>query len=403
MARITVRLSQTFTEFFRTEKAGAVVLILCTFISLAVANTAIGSSYIGFFHSYLGPLSVEHWINDGLMAIFFLLIGLELKRELMIGELSNFKTASLPIIAALGGVVLPALIHFSLNAGTPTQRGMGIPMATDIAFAIGILSLVGDRVPASLKVFLVALAVMDDLAAIVVIAIFYTADLALFYLVGALALLGGLYLMGKMGVRSLVPFLLIGIIAWAAMLKSGVHATIAGVLLAFVIPFKDRKGEIEHSPSSMLEHALHHPVAFVILPIFALANTAIVIAPGVADGLMSPNSLGIMLGLFLGKPIGITLASVIAVTTGISRLPLDIGWKHVFGAGILAGVGFTMAIFIANLAFERDLEQIDLSKMAILTASVTSAISGLIFLKLFGAPLEGDDDPETMDLAPEDA
>lgn len=375
------------------------VLIACTVISLAIANSPFGASYLGFWHGYMGPLSVEHWVNDGLMAIFFLLIGLELKRELFVGELSNLKNASLPILAAAGGVIFPAGIHFLLNSGTETQAGVGIPMATDIAFAIGVLALIGNRVPASLKVFLVALAVMDDLAAIVVIAVFYTADLSLMYLGLSFALLAVLAVLNKLRVLSLIPYLIGGILVWYLMLRSGVHATIAGVLLAFTIPFRNADGDTEDSPSGFLEHILHSPVSFLILPIFALANTGVVLDNTWIDDIGTPNSMGIMIGLVLGKPIGITLACIAAVAAGISRLPLDLGWKHIFGAGMLGGIGFTMSIFITNLAFPGQTATISSSKMAILLASAIAGVAGFVYLKLFGAPMPGDDDPETMDFA----
>ncbi|CAN5292293.1 Na+/H+ antiporter NhaA [soil metagenome] len=397
---ISVRLTQAFKDFFQTEKASSVVLIFCTIISLVLANLILGEPYAKFWHGYLGPLTVEHWINDGLMAIFFLMIGLELKRELYVGELSSLRSASLPIVAAIGGVVLPAGIHLALNFGTPSQAGVGIPMATDIAFAIGILALVGDRVPASLKVFLVALAVMDDLVAIVVIAVFYTADLSVTFLIGAFAVAGALAAANRLGVKTLFVYLIGGALMWYLMLRSGVHATIAGVLLAFTIPVND-EGQ-EHSPSGFLEHLLHRPVAFIILPIFALANTGIIIESGFAQELQSANSVGIMLGLVLGKPVGITVASIIAVTVGLSSRPLDLGWKHIFGAGLLGGMGFTMSIFIANLAFPGDFYHIDSSKMAIVLASFVAGLSGFIFLKVWGGPLPIDDDPETMDFANRD-
>jgi Na+/H+ antiporter NhaA len=398
LKRKQVKLTESFKEFFDNEKSSSVVLIFCTAISLVVANTFLGKPYLDFWHSYVGGLSIEHWVNDGLMAIFFLLIGLELERELYAGELSNFKNALLPIIAACGGIIIPASIHFSLNYGTPTQSGVGIPMATDIAFALGVLALLGSRVPASLKVFLTALAVMDDLGAIIVIAVFYTAELSFLYLMGALAVLAGLVVLNRLRVMSLIPYLLGGAVAWFFMLKSGVHATIAGVLLAFTIPFT-AKADDEKSPSHKLEHFLHKPVAFIILPIFALANTGIVIGDGWADSFSSTNSFGIMAGLIAGKPIGITLFSFIAVSIGICRLPLDLNWKHIFGAGLLGGIGFTMSIFITNLAFVGNNETINASKMSILLASLTAGTIGFLWLKLFGQPVSGDTDMETMDYA----
>lgn len=410
------RLSNTFKEFFESEKSSGIVMIICTIISLIIANSALGGNYLGFWQSnpaeflnlksalgFLGPeskitkLSVELWINDLLMAIFFLLIGLELKRELYNGELSNFKNALLPIFAALGGILVPAGIHLALNFGTPTQAGIGIPMATDIAFALGALALLGSRVPASLKVFLTALAVIDDLCAIIVIAVFYTAKLSVFYLVGALAIWIVLYLVNRLGgVKSLIPYLIGGAIMWYLMLESGVHATIAGVLLAFAIPHSAKEDD-EASPSHHLEHLLHKPVAFIILPIFALANTGVIINSEAIQGLSGANEIGIMGGLFAGKPIGITLFAFAAVVFGIAKLPLDLNWKHVLGAGFLGGIGFTMSIFITNLAFATNPFEINGSKMAILLASLTAGIIGFIWLKLFGAPEATDDDMDTMD------
>lgn len=394
--KISQQLSTAFKDFVAQEQSGAIILIVCTVISLIIANTAFGPSYISFWHGYIGPLSVEHWVNDLLMAIFFLLIGLELKRELYVGELSSLKRALLPIFAALGGIVVPASIHLAFNYGTPTQPGIGIPMATDIAFALGVLSLLGNRVPASLKVFLVALAVMDDLGAIIVIAVFYTADLSVAYLFGAFGVLAFLGVLNRLKVTSLIPYLVLGGLAWFFMLKSGVHATIAGVLLAFTIPFT-AKADDEESPSHFLEHMLHKPVAFLILPIFALANTGIAIESGWANDLLDKNSLGILLGLVIGKPIGITLISFLVVKFGICRLPLDLNWKHIAGAGMLGGIGFTMSIFITNLAFTGDTHMITESKMAILIGSTVAAVLGLVFLKIFGAPNPDDLDMDTMD------
>jgi len=395
--RIEKRLSDTFKEFAASGKAGGVILILCTIASLLVANSAWGPSYLAFWQIVLGGLSVELWVNDLLMAIFFLLIGLELQRELRNGELSDLRNAMLPIIAAFGGIVVPALTHFFLNGGTPTQPGMGIPMATDIAFALGVLALLGSRVPASLKIFLTALAVMDDLGAIIVIAIFYTAQLSLVYLAGALAMFIGLLVLNRgLRVVALWPYLLGGAVMWFLMLKSGVHATIAGVLLAFTIPYSHQQDD-GASPAHRMEHVLHKPVAFLILPVFALANTGIVIGAGWAAELMAPNSLGILLGLVAGKPVGIFAFTFAAVAIGLCRLPLDLAWRHVLGAGLLGGIGFTMSIFITNLAFTGHAEIINASKMAILAASLLAGMLGFTWLKLFGAPAEGDTDPDTMD------
>lgn len=396
MSVVKRKLSKSFKAFFNSEKSSGILLIICTVVSLLLANSPLGENYLSLWHFYLAGMSVEHWINDALMAIFFLLIGLELERELYNGELSNFKNALLPIFAAAGGIAAPALIHFILNAGTPEQAGIGIPMATDIAFALGVLALLGSRVPASLKVFLTALAVMDDLGAIIVIAVFYTAELSTVYLFGAMVVFGILILLNKAKVMSLVPYLLGGALMWFLMLKSGVHATIAGVLLAFAIPFSAKEDD-EESPSHRLEHLLHKPVAFVILPIFALANTGIVIGADWAQNLASANSSGIIGGLVLGKPLGITLLSFIAVALGICRLPLDLNWKHIFGAGLLGGIGFTMSIFITNLAFIGNTDAINSSKMAILLASLTAGTIGFLWLKLLGKPEEFDDDMDAMD------
>jgi len=375
-------LSATFQRFFASEKAGGIVLILCTVLSLLVANSALGPAWLGFWHYQVAGLSVELWVNDLLMAVFFLFVGLELERELYSGELSDFKNALLPILAAVGGIAVPALLHAGLNAGTPTQAGAGIPMATDIAFALGVLALLGSRIPASLKIFLTALAVMDDLGAIIVIAVFYTAHVSLPYLAGALAVFALLVVCNRvLRVMALLPYLLGGALMWFLMLKSGVHATIAGVLLAFAIPFSSRQEDVA-SPSHRLEHALHRPVAFLILPLFALANTGINIPADWQAGLLSPNSLGIMAGLVLGKPAGILLLSWLAVTLGWCRLPGDMGWRHVLGAGILGGIGFTMSIFITNLAFAGQADVVTASKIAILAASLAAGVMGFGWLRL---------------------
>ena len=381
MAITQVQLSKSFTDFFQSEKSSGILLILCTIVSLIAANSAVGPAYLAFWHADLVGLSIEHWVNDALMAIFFLFVGLELEREFYNGELSNFRNALLPIFAAIGGVALPALIHFALNKGLPTQVGIGIPMATDIAFALGVLALLGSRVPASLKVFLTALAVMDDLGAIVVIAVFYTAQFSLTYLLGALAVFGTLVVFNRIfRVMSLLPYLIGGALMWFLMFKSGVHATIAGVLLAFAIPFS-AKVDDEISPSHRLEHFLHKPVAFLILPIFALANTGIVISSGWQQELLSANSAGIIGGLVLGKSLGITLLCFIAVTFGICRLPADLGWRHIIGAGMLGGIGFTMSIFITNLAFTGSPATVNASKMAILLASLAAGVFGFLWLR----------------------
>lgn len=372
-----IKLTNLFAEFFNTEKAGGLVLIGGTLLSLLIANSSWGEAYAAFWHTSLGGLSLSHWINDGLMAVFFLLVGLEIEREIYIGELADFRNALLPVAAALGGMLLPAGIHFLLNAGTSGQAGFGIPMATDIAFALGILSLAGKNVPAGLKIFLTALAIIDDLGAILVIAVFYTSSVSLLYLGAALLIFAALFIAGKKGMNRLVFFLVPGALMWYCMYRSGVHATISGVLLAFAIPFG--KGD-EHSPSFRLQHGLHYPVAFGILPLFALANTGIRLEPGFYNTLLSLNSLGILGGLLLGKPAGILLFTWLSVKAGWCRLPQAVNWKMVGGAGMLAGIGFTMSIFITLLAFGEE-GMITASKIAILTASVFAALAGLFLMK----------------------
>ncbi len=379
-------LSKTFNAFFNSEKSGGILLIVCTAASLLIANSPAGAAYAGVWQWQVGGLSVEHWINDALMAILFLFIGLELERELYVGELSDFRNALLPIFAALGGMIAPALFHFALNAGSPTQAGVGIPMATDIAFALGILALVGDRIPASLKVFVAAYAVIDDLGAILVIAVFYSATLSIGYLGGALAILLFLIVLNRVyRVMSLVPYLLGGALMWYLILKSGAHATLAGVMLAFAIPFSARDDD-EASPSHRLEHHLHKPVAFIVLPLFALANTGIVFDGNWLQGLTSLNSAGIAAGLVLGKPLGVTLLCFIGVASGACLLPNGLNWRHVTGAGILGGIGFTMSIFITNLAFAGNPEIINSSKMAILMASLTAGVIGFLWLRYWCGP-----------------
>jgi NhaA family Na+:H+ antiporter len=391
-------LSQTFKQFFQSERAGSVLLASFAILALILANSSVSISFLAIWQNYVGGLSLEHWVNDALMALFFLLVGLELKREMVKGELSSLKTALLPIFAAAGGIVVPAGIHYFLNAGTPTQAGIGIPMATDIVFALAALSLLGKSVPASLKVFLAALAVVDDLAAIIVIALFYTNQLSVLYLLLAVGVFLLLIVMNRiLHVSKLTPYLVGGALMWFFMLQSGIHATLAGVLLAFAIPASSLTADL-HSPSEILEHALHKPVAFIILPLFAFANAGVVIGADWADSLMSTNSLGIILGLAVGKPIGITIFTIAAVVLGLCRLPLGLGWRHVFGAGALAGIGFTMSIFITNLAFTGSGDVINDSKMAILAASLVSGLIGFIWLKVRGKPTSIDHDPEITDL-----
>ena len=372
-----MKLTHLFNEFFNSEKAGGLILILATIVSLILANTAFQNPYIGFWTADLGGHTVTQYINDGLMAIFFLMIGLELEREIYIGELSDLKSASFPIMGAIGGMLVPAALYMAFNFGTATQDGAGIPMATDIAFAIGVMSLLGNRVPSSLKVFLIALAVIDDLGAILVIALFYTKTILVNDLLISLGIFGTLLILNRLRVHNLIPYLIGGVVMWYFMLHSGIHATIAGVLLAFAVPFGN--GD-EKSPSFLLQHFIHKPVAFIILPLFALANTAIVIHPGWYNNLATDISLGIFTGLLIGKPLGIVVSSLLAVKLGFSSLPEGLQWKHILGAGILAGIGFTMSIFITLLAFENIL-LINQAKIAVMIASVIAGFIGFVWLK----------------------
>lgn len=372
-----MKLTRLFIEFFESEKAGGFILILVTIFSLFMANSVMGDVYSGIWAREIGGHTIVAWINDGLMAIFFLMIGLELEREIYAGELSNIKKASLPFFAAIGGMVVPAGIYLLFNFDTAFRGGAGIPTATDIAFAIGILSLVGKNVPASLKIFLTALAVIDDLGAIIIISIFYSDAVILQNLFIALGTFGILIILNRVKVNNLLPYIIGGLVMWFFMEKSGVHATISGVLLAFAIPFR---GEGSESPSYKLQHGLHFPVAFIILPLFALANTAIPLEGGFS-GLTDQPSLGIIAGLVAGKPLGILLFSFVAVVVGFSDLPYGMNWRIVLGAGLLAGIGFTMSIFITLLAFSDPLV-INISKIAILVASLISGMGGLIILKL---------------------
>lgn len=373
-----MKLTKTFKAFFQSEKAGGILLLCVTILSLYLANSPIQTEYIQFWSTEFGHHSITHWINDGLMTIFFLLIGLELEREIYHGELSSIKNAALPIFGAIGGMIVPAGLFLLLNFGTTTQNGAGIPMATDIAFAIGILSLLGSRVPASLKIFLTALAVMDDLGAIIVIAVFYTTTIAFVNLAIALGVFVLLLILNRMKVHNLIPYLIGGIAMWYFMLNSGVHATITGVLLAFAIPFGDGG---KKSPSYILQHFLHKPVAFIILPLFAVANTCISIDSNWSEGLTHSNSIGILMGLVVGKPLGIFLFSLLGVSLGLCALPKDLKWKTIVGAGMLGGIGFTMSIFITLLAFTGNDEEITNSKIAVLIASFVAGTIGFLWLK----------------------
>jgi len=374
-----------FKKFFHSGKIGGLLLLICVVISLWIANSAEKQNFIDFLAQNIGihlgsfhlTYSISAWVNDGLMAIFFLLVGLEIKRELIEGELSSLQKASLPVLAAIGGMIIPALIYFFFNKGEETASGWGIPMATDIAFALAIIALLGKSVPASLKIFLAALAIADDLGAILVIAIFYTAQIHWDYLLMAGGVFAFLLALNYFKITSLWFYLIPGLFLWYFVHHSGIHATIAGVLLAFTIPTNDT---IIESPLEKLEHFLTTPVNFLIMPIFALANTNITFQKEMVNGLISPLGFGIICGLFLGKTIGVTLFSWFAVKIKLAKLPSGANWKHVAGVGMLAGIGFTMSIFISLLSFT-NMDHIIEAKFAILCASIISGLFGFIYLK----------------------
>lgn len=376
-----------FKSFLKSQSAGGILLMLFVIISLIIANTSFGDNFEKLLATELGYNSenihlrypILLWINDGLMAIFFLLVGLEIKRELVEGELSSVRQASLPIFAAVGGMVAPALIYAVLNLSGPTLHGWGIPMATDIAFAIAVISLLGNKVPLSLKIFLTALAIVDDLGAILVIAFFYTEELHLAYLPYIIGTLLILFALNYFNVKSIILYLIPGIFLWYFVHAFGVHATIAGVLTAFFLPTT-----VDDTESSLekLEHALVKPVNFLIMPVFALANTNIRFESSMIDGLGSSMSLGILFGLLLGKPLGIFLMSYLAVKLKMSELPVGSRWRQIIGIGLLAGIGFTMSIFIALLSFSSPEYQVQ-AKFSILLASVVAGLVGYFLLKTF--------------------
>ncbi len=379
---------KVFSHFFRSSSAGGIILLICVLISLVIANSGWSDGFkellnfeLGFHTSSLHlKYPVLLWINDGLMAVFFLLVGLEIKREIVEGELSSFSQASLPVLAAVGGVAVPALIYFFFNNDDlHTAKGWGIPMATDIAFALGILSLLGSKVPSGLKIFLAALAIVDDLIAILVIAVFYSSELNFLYLGYAGALFVLLIVFNRMGVKNLLFYLIPGAVIWYFIHHSGIHATIAGVLVAITLPTTEDDTE---SALEKLEHALTRPVNFIIMPIFALVNTNITFESEMISGLFSNLGLGIILGLFLGKPIGIFIMSWLSVKLKIAELPQSVTWMHVLGLGLLGGIGFTMSIFIALLSFSDVLHQNE-AKFAILIASTIAGISGFCILSLY--------------------
>lgn len=352
-------------------------------LALAVANSAAAPTYFAFLKAYVGPLSVLHWINDALMAVFFLLVGLEIKREFLDGQLSTWPRRILPGIAAAGGMIAPGAVFAVLNIASPaTLRGWAIPTATDIAFALGVLALLGSRVPVSLKIFLTALAIIDDLGAVAIIAAFYTADLAAFWLAGALAVLAMLGVLNRMGIRRLSPYLALGLVLWVLVLKSGVHATLAGVALALTIPLKrsPSRPDDPHSPLHVLEHAIQPWVAFLIVPIFGFANAGVSLSGFSLEALLSPVPLGIAAGLFIGKQIGVFGTTFLAVKLGWADRPEDATWPQVYGVALLCGVGFTMSLFIGLLAFPDSQALQDQVKIGVLFGSLLSALVGSLVL-----------------------
>jgi NhaA family Na+:H+ antiporter len=378
-----------FKKFLHLQAASGILLMICAVIALLWANSAWADSYaqlwqtkftVGYGEALLSkPLVL--WVNDGLMAVFFLLVGLEIKRELVTGELASAKKAALPAAAALGGMLVPAGIFAWLNQGTPAISGWGIPMATDIAFSLGVLAVLGRRAPLSLKIFLTAVAIVDDLGAVVVIAAFYTAKIHWWLLAGSLALWLLAMWFGKMGGRHPVVFILLGLAIWVLMLKSGVHATIAGVLMALAIP--GRMLPHEGDPATEIwEHALHPWVAFIIMPVFALANAGVVIGEGFGAAVMSAPAMGIVLGLVVGKPVGIFLFSWVMVKAKVADLPAGMGWSQLVGVGLLAGIGFTMSLFVAELAYPGAAEKLNTAKAGVLVASLVAGLIGYWFIRL---------------------
>lgn len=429
------RLLRPFQEFARLEAAGGILLLLCAVVALVWSNSPWKESYFDLWHTTLtvgfGSAALSKplllWINDGLMAIFFFVVGLEIKREILVGELASARQAALPLAAAAGGMLVPAIFYVALNAGGEGAAGWGIPMATDIAFALGVLALLGPRVTVSLKIFLTALAIADDLGAVLVIALFYTADISWASLAAAALFLALLLVMNRLGLRRPLVYALFGVAVWLAFLKSGVHATVAGVLVAMTVPSTvrlnpsaflvqsrsvlndfekagvgakplfsnqhrqaaihtlERTCEHVQPPLQRLEHALHPWVTFAILPVFALANAGVSLTGEVTTAVTHPVALGVALGLVIGKPLGITLFSWLAVRSGLATLPGGIGWRHIHGAGWLAGIGFTMSLFIASLAFGES-EVLETAKLGILLASLIAVVIGSLLLTLGNRP-----------------
>ena len=386
-ATATGRRPTMLRRFLDNEASGGLVLMGVALLAILVANSPAAPAYFGALQACLGPLSVQHWVNDALMVLFFLMVGLEIKREMLDGRLATWGGRALPGIAALGGMIVPGLIYAALNRHDPALlRGWAIPTATDIAFALGVLSLLGPRVPVSLKVFLAALAIIDDLGAVVIIALFYTEGLSLPDLLGAAAVLAALVGMNRRGMASLVPYLLLGAVLWLLVLRSGVHATLAGVLLALAIPLRRTPGAPEasaaESPLHRLEHALQAPVAFLVVPVFGFANAGVSFAGVTADTLAEPLTLGVALGLLLGKLVGVFGFSALLIRAGVADLPAAAGWGQMLGVALLCGIGFTMSLFIGSLAFEEAPALLDKVKLGILAGSVTAGLAGYAVLRI---------------------
>lgn len=376
---------KSFKQFLESSTGGGILLFGCVILALIVANTSLGEPLLALLEKPVGfenesiqlQYSIKQWIDDGLMAIFFLLVGLEIKREMVEGELASPRKAALPIFAAIGGALLPAAIYGALNYDQPSHHGWGIPMATDIAFALAVISMLGNKAPASLKIFLAALAIVDDLLAIIVIAIFYSSELHYNYLLIAGGLFAFQMALNKFGVKNIIFYLIPGIFMWYFIHHSGIHATIAGVLTAMTLPTTADDAE---SPLEKLEHLLVKPVNFLIIPLFAFVNTAIVIYADMISGLTSTMGIGIIAGLIVGKSLGILLTCFICVKTGLSPLPENATWKHMFGVGLLGGIGFTMSIFVAMLSFKEAPHFIEEAKLCILIASVLAGLLGYFYL-----------------------
>ena len=381
-----------FREFMESEASGGILLMVAAALALVVANSPLAGVYFGTLHSYVLGLSIGHWVNDGLMAVFFLLVGLEIKREMLDGQLSTWSRRILPGVAAAGGMLVPALIYVAFNSSDPeTIRGWAIPAATDIAFALGVLSLLGPRVPTSLKIFLTALAIIDDLGAVIIIALFYTADLSMPALGAAALILAALIALNRFGVQTLWPYLILGAGLWGAVLLSGVHATLAGVTLALTIPLRPAPGKPDdmHSPLHRLEHGIHGWVAYLIVPVFGFANAGVSFAGMDASILTGSLPLGIALGLFLGKMVGVFGTAWLTIRLGFADMPANANTVQLFGVSLLCGIGFTMSLFIGALAFPTSPELGDAVKVGVFTGSLVSATAGALLLRLVSRKAEG--------------